>query len=204
MGGLQTLLTGSSFNSTPIQWIMRFPDENIYTSQMNTGFARYLTSSGAMDSQFWVGNGGQFTEVSIFINGPLRTTVSGKVYGIASGGALTQYFPVPGIVSGTGLSAATIVQPAMNHLLIAGTNGSGQNVLVLFDTADGSSRQLIGPSNEIEMYHLNYTSASGKILFDGLRFSDNRYVLGEVDVNTGEVRTTAALATRWQDFQTFG
>ncbi len=204
MGGLQTLFTGSHSNSTPIQWIMRFPDENIYISQMNIGFARYLTSSDAMDSQFWVGNGGQFTGVSIFINGPLRTTVSGKVYGIASGGALTQYFPVPGIVSDTGLSAATIVQPAMNHLLIAGTNGSGQNVLMLFDTTDGSSRQLIGPSNEIEMYHLNYTSASGKILFDGLRFSDNRYVLGEVDVNTGEVRTTAALATKWQDFQTFG
>ncbi len=204
MGGLQTLLTGSTSNSTPIQWIMRFPDENIYTSQMNTGFARYLTSSGAMDSQFWVGSGGQFTGVSIFIVGPLRTTASGKVYGIASGGALTQYFPVPGIVSGTGLSAATIVQPAMNHLLIAGTNGSGQNVLVLFDTTDGSSRQLIGPSNEIEMYHLNYTSASGKILFDGLRFSDNLYVLGEVAVNTGEVRTTAVLATKWQDFQTFG
>lgn len=206
-GGLRTLMTGSNMNSTPLQWIKRFPDNNVYTSQMNTGIARYLTASDSMDTVFWLGNGGQFDYSSgagIFIDGALRTTLSGKVYGIASGGQLTSYFPIPSAVSVTGLSRATIVQSAMNVLIVAGTNASGQNVLMLHDTSDGSSTQLIGPADELEIYHLNYSSATGKIMFDGLRFSDNSYVLGEVVVNTGEVRTTAALATKWQDFQTFG
>jgi hypothetical protein len=197
-------MTGTNLNSTPLQWIKRFPDNNVYVSQMNTGFARYLVGSDSMDPLFWLGNGGRHNGAGIFIDGALCTTLSGKVYGIASGGQLTTYFPTPSATAIAGLSRATIVQSAMNHLIVAGTNSSGQNVLMLYDTSNGSSTQLIGPDNEVEIYHLNYSSAIGKIMFDGLRFSDNKYVLGEVTVNTGEVRTTSVLATKWQQFQTFG
>ncbi|MCW2955425.1 MAG: hypothetical protein JWO69_294, partial [Thermoleophilia bacterium] len=46
--------------------------------------------------------------------------------------------------------------------------------------------------------------SSGRVLFDGLRFSDNRYVTGHVDAATGEVHVAAALGARWMGFQAFG
>jgi hypothetical protein len=211
-GGLQTLFAGSRTNSSIMEWIRKFPDGNVYVSQMNAGFMRYLTGPGAMDPLPWLANSGGDAHFRAgldcgsgcaFPSGPFRTTVSGKVYNIASGAQLTQYFPVVSRVPVAGLSTAMILQSAMNHLIVAGLNSTGQNVLLLYDTSDDSVRQLIGPDNEIEIYHLNYSSSSGKILFDGLRFADNKFVLGEVDVTTGEVRAAATLAAKWQDFQTF-
>jgi hypothetical protein len=38
-------------------------------------------------------------------------------------------------------------------------------------------------SNEIEIYNMNYVASTNMIMFDGLRFSDNQYVIGQVDLN---------------------
>jgi hypothetical protein len=59
-------------------------------------------------------------------------------------------------------------------------------------------------SNEIEMYHLNYVASSNKIMFDGLRFSDNKYVIGQIDLNTGQVNSSQTGSSKLVDFQTFG
>jgi hypothetical protein len=218
-GGLQTLFAGSRTNSTIMEWIKRFPDGNVYASQMNIGFMRYLTSSGAVDPQFWLSNysppGTPAPHFSVvkdcssgcaFPEGPLRTTLNGNVYAIASGGALTQYFPVVKTVPLAGLKTTTVFQSVLDHLIVAGTNASGQNITTLYDATNGAEEQLLGPENDIEIYHVNFVYEGGvsKLLFDGLRFSDNKYVLGQVDLTTKQVSVTSTIATKWSDFQTFG
>jgi hypothetical protein len=66
--------------------------------------------------------------------------------------------------------------------------------------------QPLGHENDIEIYHVNfvYEGGASKILFDGLRFSDNKYVLGQVDLSTKQVSVTSTIAAKWSDFQTFG
>jgi hypothetical protein len=79
--------------------------------------------------------------------------------------------------------------------------------LTSIGTSQGSSNdtetELIGPSSEIEIYHLNYVANGNKVLCDGLRFSDNKYVIGEVDLSTNRVNFVATSATKWSDLQSF-
>jgi len=37
-------------------------------------------------------------------------------------------------------------------------------------------------SNQIEIYSMTYVPALGKVMFSGLRFSDNSYVVGEIAI----------------------
>jgi hypothetical protein len=133
-------------------------------------------------------------------------TADGAIYVVAGGrgqpGTLAQYFPTLSFpVTSLGI---TVAQAAGSNIALAGLNASGQNVLNLYDTAGGTERQLIGPDQEIEIYHLNYVADGNRVLFDGLRFADNKYVLGQVDLDTGEVSFPTTSATKWKDFQTFG
>jgi hypothetical protein len=41
---------------------------------------------------------------------------------------------------------------------------------------------LIDSTNEVEIYNMSYITATNKIMFNGLRFSDNTLVVGEVDM----------------------
>jgi hypothetical protein len=41
-------------------------------------------------------------------------------------------------------------------------------------------------------------------VFNGLRFADNKVVLGEVDLASGAVRFTSELGSKWSDLQLFG
>jgi hypothetical protein len=45
---------------------------------------------------------------------------------------------------------------------------------------------------------------TNKVMFDGLRFADNNYVLGSIDLGTHQVRTVATSSVKWADLQTFG
>ena len=211
-GGLSSLLVSN------VEWLDIFPDGNVYAGYVTSGgppeIRRYLTASGTMDPKPWVGAGGEPTnyfdkaicgafDCARILVRPTRT-LSGKVYSTTGyGNRLIQYYPTLEAPT-TLVTKTTKLQSVLNHLVIAGLNASDQNVMYLHDTATGVETQLIGPANEIEIYHLNYSANGSKVMFDGLRFADNKYVLGEVNVNTGELRVTAALAGKWDDFQAFG
>lgn len=201
-----------------------FPDGNVYFFQhvgAQPQIGRYLTSGSVLDTMSWMRQAGNpdpttHNNMYLFDSGcggcwvgvrAMATTLSDKVFVLnganPNNGRLMQYYPVLGDVA-SAVAKPSALQGVLNHLIIAGLNGSGQNVMYLHDTTDSSETELLGPSNEIEIYHLNYAAAGSKVMFDGLRFADNTYVLGEVNVNTGEARVTAALGAKWDDFQTFG
>ena len=133
-------------------------------------------------------------------------TGDGKVFAVAGSGAdgsLMQYYPDVRVPT-TAVTKVSVAQSVITNLILAGRNQQDKNVLTLYNTSTGTERQLLGPENEIEIYHLNYVASGNKVLFDGLRFADNKYVLGQVDLNTNEVTVSATTAGKWADFQTFG
>jgi hypothetical protein len=96
----------------------------------------------------------------------------------------------------------TIGQVIVDYIIMAGVNTNGQNILTIYDTTAGTERKLIDETKEIEIYRLNYVS-SNKIMFDGLRFADNKYVIGQVDLSTGAVVASQTGSDKLVDFQTF-
>ena len=74
---------------------------------------------------------------------------------------------------------------------------------MVYHPATDTETQLIGPENEIEMYHLTYMPNSNSVMFEGLRFADNHVVLGQIDLDTGTVTVSTSLPSRLQDLQAF-
>jgi hypothetical protein len=219
-----------SIRSTTSTFLRAFPDGNIYMglwSGTDLGIRRYLTATNTLDPKFWIANGtsdSEYFAASDYCTGAQASLLSafcgtygagikgtyltdnGKVFAIAgysANGVLMQYFPDVEVPT-TIVKNVSVAQTAGNNLILAGRNDQDQNVLTRYNTSTGEETQLIGPDNEIEIYHLNYVARSNKVLFDGLRFADNKYVLGQVDLSTNEVAVSPTTYGKWSDFQTFG
>ena len=136
----------------------------------------------------------------------LFRTVGGAVYAVAGSGktgTLMRYFPNFSKPT-TSVQRVSVSQQVLSYLILSGTNSSGQNITTLYNTSTDTEQVLIPSSNEIEIYHLNYVASSNKIMFDGLRFSDNKYVIGQIDLNTNQFTTAQTGSSKLIDFQTFG
>ena len=222
-GGLQSLVTGSF-----PQFMSKFPDGNVYLGFWNSpdfGVKRFLLTSGMMDSTYWIsGNTNGITRDAFFnieanYSTPNRipelegyygshvrqmvTTLDSKVYAITGTiPTLVQYYPQVAKPSTT-VTAVYAMQRVLSYIILSGTNAGGQNVTTLYNTVTDSEQTLIPASNEIEVYRLNYVASSNTIMFDGLRFSDNKYVLGQIDLSTGQVTASQTGSSKLVDFQTF-
>ena len=134
------------------------------------------------------------------------STLSKKVYvnaGVAPMGTLMQYYPdVKRAV--TAVHKISVAQTVIDNIILAGVNLAGKNIITIYNTADDSELSLLDGTadNEIEVYHLNLTS-SNKIMFDGLRFKDNKYVLAQIDLTTGVLTSAQTGGSKLVDFQTF-
>lgn len=223
-GSLTNLYTGSYTT-----FLQMFPDGNVYIgSDGFTGFGyginMYLPESDSVDPRPYIG----FDELNPYFspslicdgindlfgfcggaNGAIvkgfHRSISQKVFGVAGDGTrgtLTQYYPTLERPV-TEVTRISTFQGVINQLILAGLNAQNKNILTLFDTSDGSEIQLLGPDNEIEIYHLNYVASSNKIMFDGLRFSDNKYVIGQYDLNTMTFSASQTGSSKLVDFQTF-
>lgn len=133
------------------------------------------------------------------------TTADDQVYVLAGYGPrmlLTRYFPslqVPDVA----IRRVTVGATNGRDIAIAGLDPQGGNVLGTYDSKEGTDRQLIGTDREIEIYHLDFTADGGTVLFDGLRFADNSYVVGQVDLATGAITAVTPTGAKLQGLQAF-
>lgn len=213
-------------------FLMRFADNNVYYGIASKGVLTWLTKTNKNDdfpyiapstatqiarndtSKFCVAGAaindgfceivtGTVTTPGVYIRQSFNT-MSGKTFVNAGNppmGTLMQYYPQVKRVT-TAVDKLTIGQVIVDYIIMAGVNTNGQNLLTIYDTNSGTERKLIDETKEIEIYHLNYVS-SNKIMFDGLRFSDNKYVIGQVDLSTGAVVASQTGSDKLVDFQTF-
>jgi hypothetical protein len=205
-GGISTLVPQQAYFMT------KFVDGNIYIGlwENNFGVKRYLAQTGTLESKFWL-NGGSSTGDSYFsadefcgddqdggrlrgfclwygvfahgnmsILGQKNFVISGP--GGTSGSNLMQYYPAIEKANTT-VTDVSLAQRFLTDIVIAGTDANGTNMLTLYETGSKQETILVDQSNEIEIYNMTYVSATNKIMFNGLRFSDNRQVVGEIDLS---------------------
>lgn len=197
--------------TNPSTFLRKFADGNVYlgfNNSSSTGVRRYLASTGALDPKWWIsssdffnsyfqtasvcsGNGGyqkypgfcstQGSFVSTSFNiGNSSTVVVAGLRG-QNGTSLMQYYPTVEPLS-TSIKNVTLAQMVGNKLILAGSTDDNVNSLVVFDLDTYQETILVDGSNEVEVYNMSYITATNKIMFNGLRFSDNTFVVGEVDM----------------------
>jgi hypothetical protein len=135
------------------------------------------------------------------------TTQSGHVIAIAgcascTGSRLLEYWPEVKYLT-SALTDIDLMTPAGDELVLAGTNSAGQNLLTAYNPATDSERTLIGAGGQVEIYNVAYSASTGEVFFDGLRFSNNSYVIGKVNVATGALTYLGTTGISFADFQAF-
>lgn len=195
-----------------------FPDNNIYygaSSKGIKGVGRYLTVSENFDAQAWITENGSdaYYDCPIessncgFIESILQTT-NGRIYAtvpdLNGQNTLVQYYPEVKLAN-TALVDVTISKAILTYLVLAGQDSNIINKLVLHETNAETETDLLGGEN-IEAYHVNYMDATGQqlIMFDGLRFSDNSYVLCQVNLTDNNTLICSEINLgKLTDFQLF-
>ena len=130
-----------------------------------------------------------FCSLSGITVSPVFNILGQKTYGVAGGGTSTmksrelwQYYPTPEKANVTAINRVELAQQVITTLILSGTSSTGSNILSLYDTSSKQETVVMDGSNEVEIYSMSYSQKSNSILFTGLRFSDNKYVVGEVSL----------------------
>lgn len=176
-------------------FIRYFPDGDVYLSA-NIDFKRISSSTGEVTT--WNPGTG-----AVGFGGNMKWfyTSTGEVYVDSPGVTFQRLYPTykRDFVS---IARTTSAVAVGKTVVLAGTTSAGANRMVRYDPATGSETVLVGDRGEIEIYNTRWSPATDRIYFDGLRFSDNKYVIGYVNNTTLEVQMTPT-AFRIGAFSTF-
>ena len=118
--------------------------------------------------------------------GAVFNVLGQKTFAVAIGGGgepqLWQYYPTVEKTNVTAIKVVTLAQQVITTIILSGTSSTGSNILSLYDTSSKQETVVMDGSNEVEIYSMSYSQKSNSIPFTGLRFSDNKYVVGEVSL----------------------
>ena len=158
---------------------------------------------------FWEWDGSIFCHSPGQLRQPLHRTLSGEVFGVSgyewgnsSSTTIAEYYPEPRIFSSI-ITRATTVLPVFDYMIMTGTTADEDYVTTLFDLGEEEETMLIDEENEIEIYRMNFLAGQNKLMFDGLRFFDSSYVIGSVDLSTGDVIASQTGGQQLLDFSLF-
>lgn len=220
--------TISNISTERVNFVRQFADGNLYygVTSYNTsefGVRRIELPSLSIDSQFWISNGynNPVNSIQSACNNWNRyfgycaatgtaimnsyNILGAKTFvtaGWSANSVLMKYWPTVEVMNSS-VSKVTTSKAVAENIFLAGLNTSGKNILTVFNTGSEVETQILGPDNETEIYHLEFSSATNRILFDGLRFSDNKYVFGYVDLSNLNVRYFSTISSKWSAFKTF-
>jgi hypothetical protein len=215
---------------TSSTFLNQFSDGNLYIGWggAGAGVKRYLPAADSIETKFWMAGNWNPYDTSIedayFLVDPYCVTVAdwgldfcdrnggvvsqfvrtsdGAEWAYTPDGVLMKYYPAL-FKPTTEVTTTRVMQQLGSDLFLAGLNASSRNVLTMYNTSNDTETELIGSSNSVEIYHLQYAASVNKILFDGLRIADAQYVFGQIDPTTLEVSATPSGSSKLIDFQTF-
>jgi len=196
--------------TTRASFLQRFADGNIYYGLFTgtgSGIRRMLTSTATVDPKWWISNqfSGMGSQVeshfpqhalcsqastfgsmcagydlrSVMNFGTSQTlAISSSMMGKAQ---LVQMYPSPQMVT-TSITNVTVAEKAGDLVALAGTTDGGVNSLILLNPGTLQETVLMNDTNQVEIYSLAYVSSTRKLMFNGLDFATNRYVMGEVTI----------------------
>jgi hypothetical protein len=175
----------SNINGQPVPAEF-YVDDNAFeacTAGVRADYEDFCAMGGALISSYY-----QTSDDKYFV-----------VAGSGDGASLWQYWPNVQPVN-TSVYRPTIVTGTESSLIIAGYDHAYINKLIMYDTLDHSEIDLLNGEN-VEIYHFSYSPTSRMIFFDGLRFSDNNYVVGSIDLLNSNEMTVLDSGTTYDDIQ---
>jgi hypothetical protein len=95
---------------------------------------------------------------------------------------LWQYFPIVERTNTNEIYSVDVAVQAENNIVLSGLNSSKRNVLTIYNPNTKQETIVMDGSNEVEIYSMFYSQKKKAVMFSGLRFSDNKYVVGEVSL----------------------
>ena len=119
---------------------------------------------------------------------PVFNILGQKTFGVAGpynlNRQLWQYYPTVEKTNVTAINSVTLAQQVTGTttIILSGTSSNGSNILSLYDTSSKQETVVMDGANEVEIYSMSYSQKKNAIMFAGLRFSDNKYVVGEVSL----------------------
>ena len=130
-----------------------------------------------------------YAENYIYLNGSYKIDMTYRIVFI-SGAAIYELYNDPGIprpVNLTSLNIGTVmaVTSSDNYYYIAGSATNNDTFLIKINPTDDSYIDLL-PRNDYEVYAFTASETDG-IVFNALRMSDGKKVLGKVGINGGDV-----------------
>jgi hypothetical protein len=199
-GGIKNLFLGSVYS------LRIFADGNAYagvccTSSM--GIRRYVAETDLLETKFWVGESGvdsynsgnycrdrdanyAFCNFNGSMYSSLFNTFGRKTFAVVGQSGMNkqlwQYYPTVEKANVSAINSVTLAQQVITMMILSGTSSTGSNILSLYDTSSKQETVVMDGSNEVEIYSMSYSQKKNAIMFSGLRFSDNKYVVGEVSL----------------------
>lgn len=111
----------------------------------------------------------------------VTTNSSGNIFEVYNQSASPRNFSYAGLT----LKSVTAVNSTENFYYIAGTDNSGNTILIKVNPEDDSWTNLL-PDNNYEVYTFTASETDG-ITFNALRMSDGKKIIGKVGINGGAV-----------------
>ena len=209
-GAITNLVTGSqpTFIRKFVDGNVYFgsPGTGVYTPAVN----RYLVSEDRVDDIAWIA-GGQMSPstpksrndlgglcpptpwVSMFCSASgsfvrstfnLGTSATYAVVGGYSGQAseLMQYYPVVARENSS-VKQITIAYQVNSKIVLAGLDANNKNVITIYDPTTHTETVVFDGTNEVEVYSMGYVASTGKLMFNGLKFSTGQVVVGDIAVS---------------------
>lgn len=96
-------------------------------------------------------------------------------------GPLFQYYPTVERANSV-LTNITFLAAVNSIVVLAGTNSAGVNIVTIYDTVSKQETIVLDESYEVEVYNLTYVPLTKKVMYNGLRFADNKFVVGEINL----------------------
>lgn len=200
-GGLVNLSIGESWGS-----ISRFVDGNVYLGQQEF-VRRYLPGTKIFEEKMWISKSRSRTEGDRHIDGSIWCDDKGVSYSktlcetsfsnwerpfsimgrenyvvLLSPRILMKYYPTVERANSI-VTDVTNSQVVITNIILAGTNSAKRQVMTVYDTSSRQETIVMDGTNEVEIYSMSYVPSTNSVMFSGLRFSDNKFVIGEVSLS---------------------
>jgi hypothetical protein len=199
-GGLVNLSVGESWSS-----LSRFVDGNVYLGKQEF-VQRYLASSKNFEEKRWLSKERGQGALNTYFDGTLWCDDKGASYSrtlcdaglgtwerpfgvldqknyvvLYSPRILMQYYPIVERANSV-VTDVTNSLAVTTNIVLAGTNSAKKQVMTIYNTSSKQETIVLDGTNEIEIYSMSYVPRTNSVMFSGLRFSDNKFVIGEVSL----------------------
>ena len=171
--------------------LRKFPDGNIFGYCGNAWY-RYDAASNAMVDASLPG----VTALTI-----LGALSDGSVVS-ASNSVFSRAYPTQSTIATSQVTTVQTARITNDMILVSGLKG-GKNITTVINAMTGVETVLLASSpDEYEIYHFgDISTATSNVIVDGLRFSDNKYFTGRLNVTTGAFAVSLTGLGKFADFQ---